>query len=121
MKKRIVIPLLIFVLSCWGCYYDNEEELYGLNCDTANVSYSVTIRGIISSYGCLSCHSTGVASGGFTLETYADVKAKVTDGRLFGAISHSPGFSPMPQNADKMNRCDLNKVKAWIDAGAPNN
>jgi hypothetical protein len=55
------------------------------------------------------------------LEGYSNVKAKVTDGRLFGAINHSPGYAPMPDGQPKMDQCDINKVKTWIDAGAPNN
>ena len=86
-----------------------------------NITYSQTIQSIIGNYACLTCHSGTNPVGGFSLEGYANVKAKVDDGRLFGAINHSSGFAPMPQGMNKMNQCDLNRVKAWIDAGAPNN
>jgi hypothetical protein len=121
MKTKILIIgfLNVFVLS--SCYYDREEELYNATCDTTNVTYATTVTSILNRYGCYSCHSGASPSGGFSLEGYNNVKAKVTDGKLFGAINHSPGFSPMPQGAAKMNECDINKVKAWINAGSPNN
>ena len=104
-----------------SCYYDVEEELYGTNCDLNNVTYSVTIKNILNNNACLSCHVGATPSGGFTLDSYAGVKAKVTDGRLVGAINHYPGFSPMPQGLGKLSQCDIDKVMAWIQAGAPNN
>lgn len=123
MKTKILIAvaLSIIVLST-GCHYDVEEKLYGTPaCDTSNITYSITISGIISTYSCLTCHSGPTPSGSFNLDSYFNVKAKVDDGRLFGAINHSAGFIFMPQNAPKMSQCDIAKVKAWIDAGAPNN
>src|SRR5687767_5576863 len=119
MRKSLsaIIALVLFT----GCSYDVEEELYG-NCDTTNVTYSQTITGILTNYACLNCHGNPTANGApFSLTTYANVKAQVDANRLFGAISHQIGFAPMPQGAPKMNNCDINKVKAWIDAGAPNN
>lgn len=113
--------MTISAFAIAGCYYDKEDLLYNSACDTTNVTYSSTITGILNSYGCKSCHSGASASGNINLETYANVKARVTDGKLFGAINHSAGFTPMPDGSAKMNSCDINKVKAWIDAGAPNN
>lgn len=120
MKFFSAFVVLLLCIATSGCYYDVEEELYGV-CNTGTVTYSSTITGIISNYGCLNCHGGNAPTAGFSLEGYDNVKAKVTDGRLFGAINHETGYSPMPQGANKMTQCDINKVKAWIDAGAPNN
>jgi hypothetical protein len=120
MSAKILSAVLCMALLS-SCYYDKEEELYGTSCNTGNVTYSTTITGIINAYNCLSCHNGAVPSGGFSLSGYDNVKAKVTDGRLLGAISHTQGFAAMPQNAPKMSQCDINKVKAWVDAGALNN
>ena len=120
MMRKSLTAILAFALFT-GCYYDVEEELYG-NCNTTNVTYSQTITNIMSNYACLNCHSTPVSNGAtFSLTTYANVKAQVDANRLYGSINHQSGFAPMPQGASKMNQCDINKVKAWIDAGAPNN
>ena len=120
MNRKLTIAILITTVALGSCYYDVEEELYGV-CNTGTVTYSSTINGIISNYGCRTCHGSSNPSGGFSLVTYDNVKAKVNDGRLIGAINHMAGFAPMPQGAQKMTQCDINKVQAWIDAGAPNN
>jgi len=89
-------------------------------CDTLNVTYAVTIRNIISNK-CQGCHNGAGASAGIDLSTYTGVKAKITDGRLWGAINHLPGFSPMPKNGAKLSDCEITQVRKWIDAGSPNN
>ena len=118
MKK--LFPFLICILILPGCKKDNLGQEVNPDCVTTNVSFSSTISGIINT-NCLGCHGYGNPSGGFSLTTYAGVKAKVDDGRLYGAISHMPGFVPMPDGAPKLSQCDINKIKSWIDAGALNN
>lgn len=122
MKREFYTLALLTLLFC-SCSYDAEEELYPLNgsCNTDNVTYSGTVSGLLSSYGCLGCHSNPAPEGNINLQGHTNVKAMASTGKLFGAINHSPGFRPMPEGAPKMNSCDISKVKAWIDAGAPNN
>jgi len=120
---RNLIVLLGIALLLPGCYYDVEEELYPYtgNCDTASVQYSATIVPIIQSGGCLGCHSGSTPSGNILLETYAQVKSLALNGRLIGAISHSAGYSPMPQGGNKLSECNINRIRAWINEGAQEN
>ena len=118
--KTTIILLLVMVVAA-GCYYDNEEELYNCTVDPATIKYSTTITTILNAYGCKGCHSGGSPSGGIDLTTHANVKTVADNGRLYGSINHDAGFVPMPQGGGKMKACDIKKVKAWIDAGAPNN
>lgn len=122
MKKTKIILLLCSVLMA-GCYYDKEELLNpgGGTCDTNTVTYTGTIVPILQSNGCLGCHSGGSPSGNISLAAYANVRVVAQNGKLYGAINHSPGFSPMPQGGNKMNTCNITKIKAWIDAGSINN
>lgn len=120
MKAKL-LALLVMSALMTGCYYDKEDLLYGGTCDTTNVTYSSSITGILNNYGCLGCHVGTNPSGGTNLENHTSVKASADNGKLFGAITHAPGFIPMPDGAAKMNSCDIQKIKAWIDAGAPNN
>ena len=90
------------------------------SCDTSNVTYNNTIRNMISSK-CQGCHSGTAASAGIDLSTYTGVKAKITDGRLWGAINQLPGYSAMPKNGAKLSDCELTQIRKWIDAGSPNN
>ena len=92
MKKILIYSCIMLFL---GCTKDNNGEVPDPNCVTTNVTYSGTVSGIINT-NCLSCHGGVNPSGGFSLHTYNGLKAKVDDGRLFGAINHSPGFVSMP-------------------------
>jgi hypothetical protein len=122
MKRKISILVLLPFLI-WGCHYDKEEELYGTNgaCNTGNVTYSITVTSLLTGYGCIGCHSGSVPEGGVNLQGYDNAKAMALSGRLYGAISHAPGYQPMPYLGTKMAPCDIVRIKAWIDAGAPNN
>ena len=53
--------------------------------------------------------------------TYAADKAIGQNGTLYGSISHSTGFSPMPKGMSKMTPCQIAAVKKWIDNGMLNN
>lgn len=111
----------IVIVSNSSCYYDKEEILYPQSaCDTATVTYSGSVVPVLLS-NCTSCHGGNAPSGSISLTTYADVKAQADNGKLWGAVSHASGFSPMPKNASKLTACSLAKIKKWIDAGAPNN
>ena len=123
MKKVLLLLGTCCAIMLISCKYDVEEELDGLAkpCDTTNVTYSVTMIGIINTYGCLTCHSGPTPIASFRLDSYEGMKAKVDDGRLIGAINHWAGYTAMPQDRPKMNECDIQKVEAWVNAGAPNN
>jgi cytochrome c551/c552 len=124
MKKFISI-LIVAVALLSSCYRDVEEQLYpangGSSCDTTAVAYATTVVSILQSNGCISCHSGSAASGGISLQTYANVRAVAMNGKLYGAINHSAGFSPMPKGGNKMSACNILKIKAWIDKGTLNN
>ncbi len=122
MKPRFIHILFVFCLPLIvGCYYDNEEDLYGMtDCDTANVTYSAFVRNTIEQ-SCFACHSAASNFGGVTLEGYEAVKVYVDNGRLLGAIRHEAGFSSMPQGAPKLSDCIIDRLQAWIDDGALNN
>jgi cytochrome c5 len=90
------------------------------SCDTTAVSYSTFISPIISTY-CLGCHSGGSPSGNLKLTSYSDVHAIALNGKLVGSMSWANGYKAMPQGTAKLSDCKINKFKAWINHGAPNN
>jgi hypothetical protein len=123
-KSLLAAVCIIFfaVITNTGCYYDKEEILYpSTGCDTAIVTYSGSVAPILSASCINGCHSGGAPSGGISLAAYADVKAQVNNGKLWGAVSYATGYSPMPKNSSRLSNCSLTKIKKWIDAGAPNN
>lgn len=112
----------IFIITLAGCYYDKEDLLYPAgSCDTSNSTYSSAVQPAFQIYGCIGCHSGSAPSGNILLNSYADVKTYAQNGKLYGSITHTSGYVAMPQGGNKMSTCDINKIKAWIDAGALNN
>lgn len=112
LKKNLLLLLVLFFMLT-GCRYDVEEKLYpSVMCSTPNVTFSVTINTLLNNYDCIGCHNSALSSGNISLVGFTNVKAKVTDGKLLGAINHQPGFSAMPQGRPKMSNCDLKRVKS---------
>jgi len=93
------------------------------SCPTTDVSFANRVFPILTAK-CLTCHGAGVfvaVGGGVDLSDYNAVKTQALNGRLFGSISHSPNYKPMPQGVSQLPVCEINQIKSWIDAGAPNN
>lgn len=110
--------LLIFALSP-GCYYDNEQELYGIDpngCDTTSVKYSTVIKPLIEK-NCVSCHAPGGVQESSPLNTHAFVKLFAENGLLVQRTNDNT--SPMPQSG-LLPSCDREKIRAWVNRGAPN-
>lgn len=90
------------------------------NCNTDNITFSATVKPVIDN-SCRGCHSGAAPSGGISLTDYNGIKAIATNGKLYGAMSHQPGYVAMPFGGARLSQCTIDKIKAWIDAGSPNN
>lgn len=89
-------------------------------CDTVAVSFAAHIQPLMQN-NCAGCHSGASPSGGIGLTNYNEIAAAANGGRLLGAIRQDAGFSPMPQNGNKLNICQITQVKKWIENGTPQN
>lgn len=89
-------------------------------CNTEATTYSGTIRPLLQNT-CVGCHRDGLENGGINLSSHAGVKAAAQSGRLYGAINRDPGFVAMPFGGNKLQQCSIERIKYWIDAGAPDN
>lgn len=127
MKNKITISILTVavIMAFSSCYYDKEDLLYngaGAVCtDSAGtVSYAQKVVPLLQQY-CYSCHTGSFPSGNALMGTYAADKAMALNGKLYGTIAHSSGFSPMPKGMSKMTNCQIAVIKKWIDSGTLNN
>jgi hypothetical protein len=89
-------------------------------CITDNISYAAFVAPLLSA-NCVGCHSGGTPSGNIVLNSHSAVQTVALNGRLLGAITWASGYPQMPQGSAKLSACNIEKIKAWINNGAPNN
>jgi hypothetical protein len=123
MMKYIFALVLPAMLIMSSCYKDKRELLYPENdCDTTNVTYTVTIKPVINQYCAYSgCHAGAAPAGGMDFSTHAGLQAAALSGRLSGAVNQLSGFSAMPKGGAKLSDCTIRKIDKWIAGGALDN
>ncbi|HRY32342.1 MAG TPA: hypothetical protein P5531_05190 [Bacteroidales bacterium] len=89
------------------------------DCDSVNVTFSGTIWPMINA-SCKGCHNIAAPGGGVLLQNYTEVKNQAFP-RIWSAINHLEGYSPMPKNSPKWSKCKIAQFKRWIDLGMPDN
>jgi hypothetical protein len=122
--KRIIFVgvILIAVISFVSCTHSHKYAAPTANtCDTTNLSYSKDIVPILTA-NCYPCHAGANPPSGLALDNIGVIQeyALTPNHKLSGMIQQKPGYLPMPQNG-RMTDCNINKVVAWINAGAKNN
>ncbi|MFT3682143.1 MAG: hypothetical protein QM791_17850 [Ferruginibacter sp.] len=123
MKATIKQCLFIMIITAGtlytSCTYDKQELLepgppVGA-CDTIPAKFSADINPIIQSRcATYECHDL-TNSGGYTFFEYADVK-----GALEAIQQQVIVQKTMPQDGP-LSQTDIDKIKCWIEDGAPNN
>jgi hypothetical protein len=108
MMLSAFITVLIFS-SC-----DDLDEIYVAppppgGCDTINVTFSSTIKNIITAR--CSCHGASAKD----LTIYSNLKSSVDNGKLIQYIQPGSHFS------GALDTCEVKQITAWINKGAPNN
>jgi hypothetical protein len=98
---------------------NNSCDANTSGCDIKNVTFTKVIKPILDK-NCVGCHGGTSPSANIQLADYQNVAKYAKSGSLYGSISHDPNFSKMPKGGAKLNSCDIDKVKAWIDAGYKN-
>ena len=91
-------------------------------CDTSSYIYSTVISQIVKT-NCDVCHSatTAASSGaGIDLSNYAKLVPYIANGKFWGSINHSTGFSAMPKGGAQLSTCNLTLVSKWIAGGYKN-
>lgn len=114
----IIIIALIYTLGSSGCVNNSEEELYGLECDTLNMTYS-EIKYIFED-NCFICHKDPQGPNQIKFNSYSEVKNIINTGKLLPAINWT-GSIKMPFGQPKLDDCSIDKIEAWINAGMPEN
>ncbi len=115
MKLKWIASAVVVFLFSFSCTEDKIKS--PASCDVTGVTFSKDVLPIIQKR-CYSCHGNGQNQGGVNLDGHAKIS---TSPKLYASIAHLPGAEPMPIGGSKLPQCEIDKIKAWLDAGAPNN
>lgn len=115
----ILCASVFVVLSCG----DKEEPPVDPTvCETDGLTYGNYAKDFINQTCATSgCHDADANSNNtpWPMNNYEGVKAAIDAERLLGAINRDPGFNQMPKGEEKLSDCNLEKMEAWINDGAP--
>lgn len=116
MKLLSILAVLsLFMASCTN--YKEELLSDPALCDTKNMSFSKNIAPIlVNSCATTDCHSAGGFAPGY-LSDFTEIKAMVDNGKLLYRIAETRDMPPSGPLKD----CQIDQIRSWIDAGAPNN
>ncbi len=117
MDRLLLLLSVTSLLGLSACYYDNEEDLYGTECDTTAVSFADDIWPIIETNCQTGCHAPGGSATGHIFTDHASVLAKVTNNSLMLRVVEQRTMPPTGELTD----CQVDRVAAWILNGAPDN
>jgi hypothetical protein len=123
ITTNLLFVTVMLLLTNTSCSYDKEDLLYNdaiCNTPPSSASYTTDVLPILRQ-NCYRCHADANPPGGIQMGTYTDEKSIALSGKMYGAISHKPGFLPMPFGESKLPACTIAIIKKWIDDGAPNN
>lgn len=123
--RPILAGATVLLWVAAGCTYSHgnvDEAPQPCNVSAQTVTYAAVISPIFDA-NCRECHGSNVAStlgGGNDFGTYQAV-SRYSSLALLASIRHDTNADPMPKGRAKLSECDINRIKAWLDAGKPNN
>lgn len=109
MNKLLILSLSLLVLS--SCYNDNEEDLYGLECVTENLTYSNDLEKVINE----SCATSGCHAAGTNYTDYTNYNNILADtGIIFERSIVQKNMPP----SSPLTECNYKLLQNWIAQGA---
>ena len=117
MKQIFICFFLVTIISCTS---DNEQDYFGLDCDTENVYYTSSdsqksISHIIATK-CLSCHSNetmSVSGSWVPLEDYDELSSYLDLDEIINNLD-----SPMPPvGHPPLTDCEQAQIESWVHNG----
>ena len=120
MRKIFLFSTILAVSGIASCTKDKAVDPNACNYESSEIKYNGLIKDIINTR-CASdglCHGSpqdASGNGGGEYTTYDLIKAKVDAGSFNNRLFV---LGDMPQGSE-LSECEMEKLKAWYDAGAP--
>jgi hypothetical protein len=107
-----------------GCTYSHGEPDVPAPCEAtaATATFAAVVSPIIQVNCRDGCHNAVARQGGVNFDDFNEVRLYANTGSIVRRIELDPGHPDfMPKGRGKMAPCDIARIKAWVQAGAPNN
>ncbi len=116
----VAVVLVALMTSCSYDIFEEDKLDEEATCDTLNMDYS-KIEQILVGNNCMTCHTGIESESGIDLSTYQAMDAYVSnpDNQLIMRLTTDDPELRMPRMGLRMGPCNINKIKAWLNAGHP--
>ena len=119
--------VLLAIAIITGCTYSHGDAEPCGNATTTLATYRSVVSPIFDQH-CRVCHGAtyntpgdpNTFGGGIPFRNYQDIVDYNNSTYILCCIQHN-GCDNMPKIGDKLSDCDIARIKAWFDAGLPNN
>lgn len=95
-------------------------------CDATQFAFNANVAPLFKFY-CAGCHPAPGSTSIPNLTTYAAIQTELKNnpGRLLASIQwtapYNTSTTKMPQGSSQLSQCELDVIRKWVEAGAPNN
>lgn len=120
-RVGLVGAAMVVLAGTAGCAYSHGDPV-PVNVLAETVTYAKVVSPLFDMH-CRQCHGSSVAAtlgGSNDFGNYQAIKRYPAAG-LLGSIEQDPGYDPMPKGRAKVPAADIQRIKEWFAAGAPDN
>ncbi len=112
------------ILQKWIAQGKKNNSCNG--CDATQFAFAANVAPLFKFY-CAGCHPAPGSQTTPNLSSLAAIQAELKNnpGRLLGSIQwtapYNTSTTKMPQGSNQLSQCELDVIRKWVEAGAPNN
>ena len=105
-----------------GCTYSHGDPAPVVPCDATSATFAAVVSPILQVNCRDGCHNARDLQGGVNFDDFSEVEFYASVGSIVRRIELSPSHPDfMPKGRPPLSTCDIERIKAWIQAGAKNN
>lgn len=116
------LALLSVMSGCTYSHGDPSQVVAPCEATATTATFAAVVSPILQVNCRDGCHNAVDRQGGVNFDNFAEVTFYASVGSIVRRIEldpHHPDF--MPKGRGKLSDCDIAKIKAWVQAGTPNN
>ena len=120
-RAGLVGAAMVVLAGTAGCAHSHGDPV-PVDVSAGTITYAKVVSPLFDVH-CRQCHGSSVAAtlgGNNDFGSYLTIK-RYPAASLLGSIEQAPGYDPMPKGRAKVPAADIQRIKEWFAAGAPDN